>query len=335
MDNCYGTSVGARPSPSVPFSLVSFPIQLQESLLFAAWRYEQDAQGRWTKVSHNPHTGGKAMPNKPETFAGLDAATTAYEHGNYDGLVAGLFRGFGFYTCIDIDHCIDPKNGELSEMAAAILSMLPGAYWEFSPSGSGIHIWIGARELIEKYGYSAYRSKYYFNHGGLEVYVAGMTNHVVTVTGAGKGAFIEHSVGLESVLDRFMLRPIRPEHVHRTPSLPHSCDDQQLIARAMRARNGAKFCALWRGDTSNYCTVSTSGVVNDGHSEADLALCTILAFWTQRDRNRMDTLFRMSGLYRNKWERDDYRNWTLDKAIDGCRDVYESVPTTNMEDENE
>lgn len=50
------------------------------------------------------------------------------------GFVLG--EGIG---CIDLDHCI--VGGELSEGAAAILSMLPATWVEVSPSGDGLHIW--------------------------------------------------------------------------------------------------------------------------------------------------------------------------------------------------
>jgi hypothetical protein len=50
-------------------------------------------------------------------------------------------------------------------------------------------------------------------------------------------------------------------------------DDQELLEKAMNAENGAKFRALWNGDTSGY----------DSQSEADLALCRLLAFWCGND----------------------------------------------------
>ena len=37
-------------------------------------------------------------------------------------------------------------------------------------------------------------------------------------------------------------------------------------------------------------------------SEADLALCLMLAFWARRDRGQIDRLFRSSGLMRPKWD---------------------------------
>jgi hypothetical protein len=50
-----------------------------------------------------------------------------------------------------------------------------------------------------------------------------------------------------------------------------------------------------------------------------------LAWWTDRDRHQTDRLFRQSGLYRKKWERDDYRERTLDKALEGIKDGHDST----------
>ena len=76
-------------------------------------------------------------------------------------------------------------------------------------------------------------------------------------------------------------------------SAPLSDNDQALLALARRASNGARFSALWNGDTSAH---------GDDDSAADLALCGHLAFWTGHDPARMDRLFRASGLMRGKWD---------------------------------
>jgi NrS-1 polymerase HBD domain len=87
--------------------------------------------------------------------------------------------------------------------------------------------------------------------------------------------------------------------------------DEQLLRRAFRARNGTKLEALYRGDTTGY----------HSHSEADLALCSHLAFWTDGDVERIDALFRTSGLMRPKWERADYRKRTIGAAIGDLREA--------------
>ena len=70
--------------------------------------------------------------------------------------------------------------------------------------------------------------------------------------------------------------------------------DEQLIERAKSARNGERFARLWAGDAADY---------GNDHSQADLALCRMLAFWCGGDRERVDRLFRRSGLMREKWDR--------------------------------
>lgn len=90
-------------------------------------------------------------------------------------------------------------------------------------------------------------------------------------------------------------------------------DDAALIAKIRASAHGAEFDRLWAGDTS---------MQHGDHSAADAALLRILAYWTGRDAGRMDALFRQSGLYRPKWERQNYREPTLDNAIEQTTNVY-------------
>jgi putative DNA primase/helicase len=93
---------------------------------------------------------------------------------------------------------------------------------------------------------------------------------------------------------------------------------QELLYRAFTAKNGHRFASLWEGDISNHTS----------HSEADLALCNFLAFWTGGDYNLMDELFRQSGLYRPKWDENHYADGrtygqaTIAKALADCTAFY-------------
>src|SRR5262249_14121253 len=90
--------------------------------------------------------------------------------------------------------------------------------------------------------------------------------------------------------------------------------DEDLLALAMAASNGDKFRQLWAGDTSGH---------EGDDSAADLALCNLLAFWTDKDADRIDRLFRRSGLMRSKWDERHasdgrtYGQMTVGKAITG------------------
>lgn len=105
-----------------------------------------------------------------------------------------------------------------------------------------------------------------------------------------------------------------PEASGARPVVAVDLDDRELLEKAFAAKNGTKFSRLWAGDTSDY---------EGDDSAADQALCNMLAFWTGRDPGRMDRLFRASGLYREKWDRDDYRAVTIENAIAWASDVYE------------
>ena len=108
-------------------------------------------------------------------------------------------------------------------------------------------------------------------------------------------------------------------------TLPIPLTDGELIEKAKNAKNGDYFADLWEGRWERH----TVRWESDTHSEADLALCGMLAFWTRKDPDRMDRLFRQSELCRDKWvDRKDYRDRTIKKAISGCSTVYEGKSET-------
>jgi putative DNA primase/helicase len=90
-------------------------------------------------------------------------------------------------------------------------------------------------------------------------------------------------------------------------------EDKEVLDKAKNAENADKFRKLWRGDTSDY----------DSHSEADLALVSLLSFYTGDDRKQIDRLFCRSDLFRDKWDRDDYRRRTISEALRGDPEFYD------------
>ena len=105
-----------------------------------------------------------------------------------------------------------------------------------------------------------------------------------------------------------------PMDKHPAGTNGHHSDltDEEVIALAKGAKNAGKFEALWQGDISGYAS----------HSEADQALVSLLAFYTQ-DENQLDLLYRQSALCREKWlKRSDYRRSTIEKALSGLTETY-------------
>src|SRR5215207_6285322 len=102
------------------------------------------------------------------------------------------------------------------------------------------------------------------------------------------------------------------EHPVSTNGHRSELTDEEVIRLAGRARNSAKFEALWRGDKSGY----------ESPSEADQAYVSLLAFYTQDDE-QLDRLYRRSGLCRQKWlDRPDYRYRTITHALSNLRETY-------------
>jgi len=87
---------------------------------------------------------------------------------------------------------------------------------------------------------------------------------------------------------------------------------EEILALARGARNAAKFEALWDGDITGYAS----------RSEADQALISLLAFYTQ-DEGQLDSLYRRSRLCREKWlKRPDYRRRTIQSALSSLTETY-------------
>ena len=99
-----------------------------------------------------------------------------------------------------------------------------------------------------------------------------------------------------------------------------------LIEKAKRGKGGAQFAALWAGDATGY----------PSQSEADMALCNALAWWTNGDAGRVDRLFRQSGLMREKWDRPQagstYGAITVENAVSTRAGGYDPAEYRQQEE---
>lgn len=300
------------------------PAYLQKHGRFCLWKYEQN-KGRWTKVPYQPKAPQYGADSTDEAdFTSLQAAMSARK--GFDGVGLGIFGDIG---AIDIDHCIS-DTGELSQLAQNVIATM-NSYTEISPSGKGIRI------IFRAAGMKYDKDAYYTNNQkardprqewpiqqGLEVYIAGVTNKYVTITGNAINAVEveERSAEVKQILDRYMKKPTQRTASAPAASVAISLSDRDLIETATRARNGAQFDRLYRsGDITGY----------PSHSEADQALFNLLAFYTAGDAARMIQLFKASALYRpEKSGGDKYLERTAQKAIRDCTTYY-SAPAQKVE----
>lgn len=286
--------------PVLPVHTDSIPSELRPLTQFGVWRYEQaidEATGEasWDKIPRNARTGSRASSTNPRTWSSLEAALQAYERGGYSG-IAFFLRNGGGLVGIDMDRCVDAATGEIAPRQRSIIDRL-GSYTEYSPSGRGIRAFawgeLPQRDRIDREGqFECYQDRRFLT----------LTGHRVP----GTPATIEHrqaellAIHSEVFAARIAKRKAaaaKPDG----PSRPCSLSDLKIIERASRMGGsaGQKFRTLWAGSIAGYRS----------HSEADLALCGYLAFFTGPDATRIDELFRGSGLFRGKWkDRPDYRD---------------------------
>ncbi|MBQ6040940.1 MAG: hypothetical protein IJL32_09230 [Oscillospiraceae bacterium] len=287
------------------------PDEMKAMPRWICWRAVPDpkAHSGISKQPVNPRTGGMAQSNNPQTWTDFETAVAASV--DYAG-IGFMFSGSG-YVAIDIDdrpgEIEDYRHGSYDNIFGQMNDALQ-TYAEFSQSGNGIHF-IGRGTLPDKD----------FNNRdmGVEMYTGArffvMTGNLCT-------DYVDISDITEAVKPFY--EKYRTKSKSKTQSEPvgqyqlseRSMTAAEIIDRAKASRQGAKFAALYSGDTSDYTSPS----------EADMAFCNMLAFWCQGDIQQMDEIFRSSGLMREKWDRRQsgttYGAITLQKAIDGLSTVY-------------
>lgn len=270
-----------------------------------------------TKIPFDAYTGQNAKSNDETTWSDYQTACESIEKFNATGL------GFFFkapYFGIDIDNA----EGEIQRYLAGdiesnmiyefIESMK--SYAEYSQSGNGIHI-IARGKLP-----TGRRRK-----GDVEMYDSGrffvMTGNIASdytnISEPSKTSverLYKRYVGESKVID------FKPTGVDG-PTIDLPIND--IISKAIASKNGGRFKAFIEGGWEPFY---------DSHSEADMAFANDLAFWTGRDFSKMDEIFRMSSLYREKYDEKrgakEYGQALLDKAIHETQSIYNPQQKTDF-----
>ncbi len=280
--------------PSGPPPADNIPEELRARPQWVVWCHET-RNGKGTKVRYNAKSSSvKASATDPETWSSFRLAVSTSKMEDIDG-IGFVFAEGDPYTGVDLDECFD-EHGELHPDAARIVDML-GSWAERSPSRTGLHVIVRAdlNGRPRNPGRAPWGGEFYSQRRFFTVTGAQLEDTPDTVE--------DRQAELDAVLAEFL--PAEP--VVDTPPVGTSeRSDNEVLARAFAARNGTKVLALYRGDRTGY----------GSESEADQALLSALAFWT-RDAHQLDRLFRDSGLMRDKWERQDYRERTISKALAG------------------
>lgn len=282
------------------------PTELKNYTQWVVWRYErQDEKQKWGKIPYDSKDNNprKASVSDCNTWNEFEPTLFICEVKKFDG-IGFVLRADNKLFGIDLDNCRNRESGVIDSWAWGIIQRID-SYVEISPSGTGIRIF-AAGQLPEQIAAPVTGRK----NETTEIYWRG---RYVTVTGHVVSGYEKIQERSSEILKWFNETFPEPKPAVRPAKNTHpNLSDEKILEIAFRAKNGQKIQSLYNGDTSAY---------KGDDSKADLALVKALAFYTQ-DEKQLDRLFRSSGLYRPKWERDGYREDTIRKAIASCTDTY-------------
>ncbi len=289
-------------------------IELQSMPIWLMWHFENIGGDR-RKVPYSARSKMRiGVDDKYRSLrVSFDEASDKAKANSFDGIGFVIPKG---YAVIDLDHASDEFINDVESLV--------DSYTEVSPSGEGRHIIAKVDLALIPQKNGKLDSKYYVKNSriGAEIYIGGLTNRYMTFTGnIDKNRPVKDCTdGILAFLNKYMRKTDiqRADNTEIEDAEAAALSDFDILSIARRAKNAEKFIALYdEGDISIY----------GSHSEADLALCNMLAFYSGGDEDVIDRLYRGSALYRDKWERDDYREITIGKAVEMCKGAfYKSKP---------
>ncbi len=255
------------------------------------WNAEK---GKYNKrpVNCNSDKGEYAESDNPETWTTFDNALK-YLKEKGGTTVAYALDGKDNISCIDLDHCYD-ENGQPSALAKEVLSKCGKTYVEKSVSGNGLHIF-GKTSGMDIRTFS--------KDGDLEFY---QKEHFIAMTGDGSGYSRLESFDtpeMKELLSRKCEKREEWKGVCKGVNGLSTMTDRDVVEKASNAKNGDKFKRLYAGED-----------LQNNHSNSDMSLMNLLAYWCNGDKEQMLRIFATSGLFRPN-KSPDYYEGTAIKAL--------------------
>jgi hypothetical protein len=318
----------------------ALPEELKSCPHWVLWKRE-DRKGKITKVPLQKN-GKYAKSDDPKTWCSFEDAIKALPFKDLGADGIGFMFTRDSFTGIDLDHCYDqfPDN-----WAFYFLNRL-NSYAEISPSGTGIHIIVKGSIPEGRTG-----AKKHITYKDVAKFPQCTTDKCYTCGDVADDAAIEiysegrffTITGNTQLVDQFG-KPITPlpiadcqdelralyieqfgngdgkvqssnAPVDQAIPLTTANNEVSIVIRNIHSSEDFKAQKLFEGDWK------TLGYPSQ--SEADQAFCNKLAFWCGKDPVLIDLVFRQSKLYRDKWDRADYRTDTINKAVRDCKEVYQ------------
>lgn len=289
------------------------PFEMQDLDNWIVWKKEwSENREKFTKIPYDAKTGFKAKSNDPSTWTDFETAVAVSE--SFDGL-GFMFNGSGMYG-VDLDNVESEImryiDGDTEENIVADFIDILSSYTETSPSGKGIHIIC--------YGQLPPGGR---RKGDIEMYDSG---RFFTVTGNRIGSHSkladDSEIGKINYLHNKYIgqETVSVENLSAYESYGNDLSVVEIIEAIRKSKHGMRFGLFMEGGWEQFYP---------SQSEADMAFCNDLAFWTACDPEKMDEIYRKSSMLRDKWdskrEGSTYGQITMNKAIVSASSMYQPV----------
>lgn len=234
-------------------------------------------------------------PNDWNTFDNI-INNKYFKKYKFDGVGFVFTKNTGLVG-IDFDHIRDPVTGIIDPITLEEIRDF-NSYTEVSQSGTGVHII--CRGTLPVDGRKIGNREMYVNKRFFAITGEVVDGYPVTINKA------------QEAINNYYTKWF-PEKEKPTTCTSPIKSDEEIIFSCRSAANKEKFVKLFdEGNKEDY---------KGDDSAADQALCSLIAFYTQ-DPGQIDRIFLKSRLYREKWNRTDYKDRTINTAIQGQKAVY-------------
>lgn len=283
--------------------------ELKEMRTWLVWK-KQERDGKIAKVPFSAE--GKVCGTSEkykEAWVTYAEAIQAAKVQNMDGVGFRIPCGVFF---LDIDH------KDLDDPMVKKLVTQFDTYTEYSVSGTGIHIYglcdiTSLDEVIkDKNGKWKLSKEFYTHHpdNGLELYIGELTNRFSVFTGnvIAEKPLRDCTEEIHAILSEYMRR-----------EQPKAKPAAETVDTVDIDKKAEKMVSLLKKEHKGFKKIFEEGYPDDGRSQSeyDIIICGVIAYHTGDDPELIDAVFRKSALYREKWDREDYRKLTIEKAIEG------------------
>ena len=211
---------------------------------------------------------------------------------------------------VDLDKRI-AADGEVDKEALEIVAKLP-SYWETSPSGTGLHGVIRGQVPGDRC------------RAGIEIYDGAKTLRFMSATGNRLPApwsteMIQECAAIDEVYTKMIQGAFKEPEKAAMTSQPAPAVTSSVQIESTGTSLTSKRAILFSGEIISqkpFVIRDDSGELEyESQSQADQALANLLALEHKGDIIAIDADFRESSLFRKKWNRQDYRDATIKKAV--------------------